>query len=67
MFKLICSLKDNQNKVSVDKLWARYLTLNEREVYRKGTSEPLVNNRDELIAIVESLERDNLLMYASED
>lgn len=34
---------------------------------RKGTNEPLVNNKDELIAIVESLERDDLLMYASEE
>jgi hypothetical protein len=34
---------------------------------RKGTNEPLVNNKDELISIVESLERDDLLMYASEE
>lgn len=41
--------------------------MNERETCRKGTNEPLVVNKDELVAIVESLERDNLLMYASEE
>jgi len=53
--------------VTIDKIWAKYLTTNERETCRKGTNEPLVNNKDELISIVEALEKDNLLMYASED
>lgn len=67
VFKLLSALKDSQNKVSIDKLWGKYLTMNERETCRKGTNEPLVVNKDELVAIVESLERDNLLMYASEE
>lgn len=41
--------------------------MNERETLRKGTNEALVNNKDELISIVESLEHDNLVMYAAED
>lgn len=41
--------------------------MNERETCRIGTNEPLVNSKTELIAIVESLERENLLMYAQED
>ena len=67
MFKLLGNLKDSQNKVSIDKLWGRYLQMNERETCRIGTNEPLVNSKTELIAIVESLERENLLMYAQED
>jgi hypothetical protein len=43
------------------------MTMNERETTRKGTSQPLVNNKEELVNIVESLERDNCLMFASED
>jgi hypothetical protein len=43
------------------------LGANERETLRKGTNEPLVNNKEELVSIVEALERDNLVMYASED
>ena len=41
--------------------------MSERETLRKGTNEPLINNKDELLAIVEALERDNLCMYAAED
>lgn len=41
--------------------------MNERETTRKGTVEPIVNSKDELINIVESLERDNLIMYAAEE
>ena len=41
--------------------------MNERETLRKGTNEPLINNKDELILIVEALERDNLVMYAAEE
>lgn len=54
-------------KCSVDAVWKRYMGMNERETLRKGTNEPLVNNKDELITIVEALERDNLVMYAAED
>lgn len=67
MFKLLSALKDDQNKVNINSLWSAYILLNVRETTRKGTNEPLVNNKDELVAIVESLERDNLLMYAAED
>lgn len=67
VFKLLSQLKDSQNKVSIDKIWSKLLLTNERETMRKGTNEPLVNNKDELISIVESLERDDLLMYASEE
>jgi hypothetical protein len=41
--------------------------MNERETTRRGTSNPLINNKEELVNIVESLERDNTLMFASED
>jgi hypothetical protein len=41
--------------------------MSSRETLRKGTNEPLVNNKDEVVSIVEALEIDNLVMYAAED
>lgn len=67
VLKIISALKDNQNKCKLDAIWKRLLTMNDRETQRKGTSTPLVNNKEELVNIVESLERDNCLMFASED
>jgi hypothetical protein len=61
------SVKDSQNKCTVDLVWKRYMAMNERETLRKGTNEPLINNKDELVQIVEALEADNLVMYAAED
>ena len=43
------------------------MSLNERESMRKGTNEPLINDKEEMIRIVEALEKDNLIMYAAED
>ncbi len=60
-------LKDGQNKCPVDAVWKRYMSMNERETLRKGTSEPLINNKDELLHIVEALEHDNLVMFAAEE
>ena len=67
VFKIINSLKDSKNTCKLDAIWKKYLTMTERETTRKNTSSPLVNNKDELVNIVESLERDNCLMFASED
>ena len=39
----------------------------DRDTMRKDTMETLVNDREELVRIIESLERDNLVMYAAED
>jgi len=41
--------------------------MSDRETNRPGTDVPLVNNKDELISILEALERDNLMMYAAEE
>jgi hypothetical protein len=41
--------------------------MSNRETLRKGTNEALVNNKDEVVSIVEALEIDNLVMYAAED
>lgn len=66
-FKIANLLKDGQNKCTIDSMWSRFLQMNDRETCRSGTNEPLVNNKQELISIVESLERDNLVMYAAEE
>lgn len=67
MFKIINSIKDSQNKCKLQAVWKRYLSMNDRETMRKNTSQPLINNKEELVNIVESLERDNAVMFASED
>ena len=67
IFKIVNSIKDSQNKCTVDAVWKRYMSMNERETFWIGTTEPFVNNMDELISIVEALERDNLMMYAAEE
>lgn len=61
------SLAGNANKTTSDAVWKRYMSLNERESMRKGTNEPLVRDKEEMIRIVEALEKDNLIMYAAED
>jgi len=43
------------------------LSLNDRESNRKGTMEPLLEAKEDLIEVIEALERDNMLMYAAED
>ena len=67
VFKMVNHLKDSQNKAGTDAVWKRYMSLNERESNRKGTNEPLIASKEELIEILESLEQDNLVMYAAED
>jgi len=64
---MVNQLKDTQNKVGTDAIWKRYMSLNERESHRKGTSEALISTKEELIEILETLEHDNLVMYAAED
>ena len=61
------NVKDAQSKCDIDKIWKRYLTMPDRETMRKGTNEPLVSNKPELMGILEALEEDNLLMIAAED
>lgn len=67
MFKIINLVKDNQSKCSFDQVWKKYMMMNERETMRKGTNEPLINNKEELNAIVEALEKESLVMFAQED
>jgi len=67
VFRMINSVRDTQNKASTDSIWKCYMSKSERETCRKGTSDPLIENKDELIQILETLENENLIMYAAED
>ena len=67
VFKIANQLKDTQNKVSLDAIWKRFMGMTDRETMRSGTTEPLINNKDELVWIIEDLEKDNLCLYAAED
>ena len=64
---MINAIKDGQNKCGIDGIWKRYLTLSDRESMRKGTTDPLVKDKPELMGIIEALEKDNLVMVAAED
>jgi len=64
---MCAALKDSQNKTSTDAIWKRYMGLNDRQSNRKGTNEALVESKEELIQILEALEKENLVMYAAED
>ena len=48
-------------------MWGAFLKRSERETLRAGTQESLVKDKEELINIIEALERDNMIMYAAED
>ena len=67
IYKVLSSCKDGQNKCTVDDVWGAFLKKPDRETMRAGTMESLVNNKEELVSIIEALERDNLIMYAAED
>ena len=55
------------NQCDVDKMYKCLMTLSDRQVMRQGSSEALVQSKQQMIEICEALERDNLLMYAAED
>ena len=59
--------KDNQNKIHVDKLWKAFMALPEEKSFKRGTQEPIIQNKAMLIEILEELQRDNLVMYESND
>lgn len=67
VFKLINAVKNNKNTCSTDEIWSQFMKSSDRDTMRKDTMESLVNDRTELVRIIESLERDNLVMYAAED
>lgn len=67
VFKIATQLKDSQNKADVDRMYERLMTMSNRETCRAGTDNALISNKEQLIEVIEALERENLLMYAAED
>jgi hypothetical protein len=55
-FKIATQLKDSQNKADVDKMYERLMTMSNRETCRPGTDLPLINNKEQLIEVIEALE-----------
>ena len=55
-FKIATQLKDSQNKADVDKMYERLMTMSNRETCRPGTDLPLMNNKEQLIEVIEALE-----------
>ena len=48
-------------------LWKKYMVMPEAKTLKKGTNEPMVATKKQLVEIIEDLERDNLVMYVAED
>ena len=67
VYKIINEIKDSQNKATVDDIWKKYMTIPERTSTNKGTNQPFLETKKQLIEILEELERDNLVMYHTED
>lgn len=65
LFKLIQANRDSNNTVRADTLWKKILELPEKDAKKKGKH--LFTNRDEMIKVLAELERDNCVMYSSED
>lgn len=67
VYKIAGQLKDSKNTCSVDQVWKRFMCMSERETCMPGTYEPILNNKEHLRTVLEVLEEENLLMFASED
>lgn len=60
-------IKDKQNKTSVDLLWKKYFTLPEKQTFQMGSTLPMIKNKEELLLMLEELQRETLVMYTPED
>ena len=67
VYKIVNEIKDSQNKASVDSIWKKYMTLPDRSATNKSNGQPFLEDKKQLIEILEELERDNLVMYHTED
>ena len=65
LYKLINENKDNLNKITVNNIWKKYMQAPDSETSKKGKS--IIQDKEQLITIIEALEKDNLVMYSSED
>jgi hypothetical protein len=62
---MINDIKDNKSKTSVDLIWKKFMTLPDKQIIQKGTEDPYLENKAQLVAIIEELEKDNLVMFTS--
>lgn len=67
VFGLLNSNKDRQNKSQVDTIWKKYMGMPEEQSLKRGTNDPILGSKQQLVEIIEELERDNLVMYAPDD
>lgn len=65
LYKLISDNKGADLKTSVDRLWKAYMTAPESETFKRGKA--IISSKAHLVQIVEELEKDNLVMYSSDD
>ena len=67
VYKLISDTKNKQNSVSIDTLLKRYEETKDLDAPRKGKGVAMIQNKQHLIQILETLEEDNLVMYSPDD
>ena len=67
VYKLISDTKNKQNSVSIDTLLKRYEETKDLDVPRKSKGGAMIQNKQHLIQILETLEEDNLVMYSPDD
>jgi hypothetical protein len=67
LFKLLNNLKDNNNKIKLDDIWKRYMSMPDEETYKKDTKDPLIEDRKHLEDLLRILENENLIMYAEDE
>ena len=67
LFKLLNNLRDNNNKIKLDDIWKRYMSMPDEETYKNNTKEPLIEDRKHLEDLLRILENENLIMYAEDE
>ena len=64
-FKLLQQNKDDSATVKIETLWKKIMELPQKEQFQKG--QPIIESKAQLQQVVESLEKDNVVMFSTED
>lgn len=62
---MVSETKDSSLKTSVDKLWKAFMAAPDSDTHKRG--KVIIQSKQHMIEVVEELEKDNLVMYSSED
>lgn len=65
LYKLISENKGQSNQTTVNNLWRAFMAAPESETFKRG--KPIIQSKQQLVQIIEELEKDNLVMFSSDD